>query len=41
MASGLRDLIQNDYHTSDGRPMAETEWHCVLMNVRKSDRNIF
>ncbi len=33
MATVLRDLILNDYPTSDGRPMAETDWHRVLMTA--------
>ncbi len=33
MATVLTDLILNDYPTSDGRPMAETDWHRILMNA--------
>jgi len=35
MAAGLRKLLswQSDYPTSDGRPMAETDWHRILMTV--------
>jgi len=33
MAIVSTDLIRNDYPTSDGRPMAETDWHRILMNA--------
>jgi Uma2 family endonuclease len=35
MATGLRKAIswRNDYPTSDGRPMAETDWHRILMTA--------
>jgi Uma2 family endonuclease len=33
MATVLKDLILNDYPTSDGRPIAETDWHRILMNA--------
>jgi len=33
MASVLKDLTLNDYPTSDGRPLAETDWHRILMTA--------
>jgi Uma2 family endonuclease len=33
MATLLKDLILNDYPTSDGKPMAETDWHRILMTA--------
>jgi Uma2 family endonuclease len=33
MATELIDLVENGYPTSDGRPMAETDWHRILMNA--------
>lgn len=31
MATASTDTILNDYPTSDGKPMAETDWHRILM----------
>ncbi len=35
MATGLKQIVpwRNDYPTSDGRPMAETDWHRILMTA--------
>jgi Uma2 family endonuclease len=35
MASELRNIVpwRNGYPTADGRPMAETDWHRILMTV--------
>jgi Uma2 family endonuclease len=33
MATVSSELILNDYPTSDGRPMAETDWHRILMTT--------
>jgi Uma2 family endonuclease len=33
MATVLTELVRNGYPTSDGRPMAETDWHRILMNA--------
>jgi Uma2 family endonuclease len=35
MASELRNIVpwHSEYPTSDGRPMAETDWHRILMTV--------
>lgn len=32
-SAATRTVYRNDYPTSDGRPMAETDWHRELMNA--------